>query len=751
MFLTRHIGSILRGNSTPFQILAACILASMLAFVPGFKQAPGLLVTLIVLIIVVNGNLTLSVQIGILAKLVSIPLVPVSFAIGRFLLDGPLQGFFKTMVNSPVLAFFGFEYYLVAGGQVVGLVFGILAGVVCSYLVTAFRKKMVSLEESSEKYKKWAGNFGVKMMTWIFLGGTKKKKSYDEFIGKKVGNPVRPLGIVFVLFVGGLCYCLSLFFKGPILTAALREGLERANGATVDVKSAKVDFKKNRLTVKGLAVADANNLEIDLVRAAKLEADINTKDLLRKRVKLDQVLISEATTGEKRKRPGVHVGPPPKVSEPPPSDDPNQKTIDDYFEQAMEIKERLAKLKEWIEGVSGDKEEEVAGDSKSGESKGSGKGSGAPDPSDKDSQSKGVAKQVEQYGHAWARALHLLEESPTFMVGEIVAEKVQVKGLEDETLDIRARNLSTHPWLVVEEKEVVVKSEKGTVGGRISLGGAEDAAANGNEITFHYRGIQAEEILKGIKMGGNQPVQGGTIDITAQGAWRKQTGDMVVEMPVVVTLNDAKIEIPQIGQANLGSVELPIVLRGPLDNPRIKVETKQVVSAVKDAAVGGVKQLAKEKAAGLLQEHLGDKIPGGLLNSAGGQGLQLPNLGGENGLNLPGGLFQKPEGGEQQGQTSPGLQIPQIGGKNGLQLPGGLFGQPKPAPAPNNTQPQQQSQPGQGLQIPKIGGENGIQLPEGLFQQPAPTNPQGQDAPQPEQPKTEDAVKGLLNNFLNGE
>ena len=75
MFLTRHIGSILRGNSTPFQILAACILASMLAFVPGFKQAPGLLVTLIVLIIVVNGNLTLSVQIGILAKLVSIPLV----------------------------------------------------------------------------------------------------------------------------------------------------------------------------------------------------------------------------------------------------------------------------------------------------------------------------------------------------------------------------------------------------------------------------------------------------------------------------------------------------------------------------------------------------------------------------------------------------------------------------------------------------------------------------------------------------
>ena len=118
------------------------------------------------------------------------------------------------MVNSPVLAFFGLEYYLVAGGQVVGLVFGILCGVACSYLVTAFRKKMVSLEASSEKYKKWAGNLGGKNDDLGIPGWVEKKKSYDEFIVKKVGNPVRPLGIVFVVLVGGLLYCLSLFFKG---------------------------------------------------------------------------------------------------------------------------------------------------------------------------------------------------------------------------------------------------------------------------------------------------------------------------------------------------------------------------------------------------------------------------------------------------------------------------------------------------------------------------------------------------------
>ena len=80
----------------------------------------------------------------------------------------------------------------------------------------------------------------------------------------------------------------------------------------------------------------------------------------------------------------------------------------------MEIKERLAKLKEWIE---------VVGDGKTGENKDGGKGTSAPYPSDKEAQSKGVAKQVELYGHSWARAMHLLEENPTFKVGEIVAEK----------------------------------------------------------------------------------------------------------------------------------------------------------------------------------------------------------------------------------------------------------------------------------------------------------------------------------------
>ncbi len=669
MSLSRSIGSILRGDSTPFQLMAACILASMLAFVPSFREAPGLLLCMVFLLIIVNANLGMSALIGGLAKLVSIPLVPVSFEVGRFLLDGPLQGIFKVMVNSPVLAFFGFEHYLVAGGQAVGLLFGVLTGVAAAWLVTKFRKQMVALEKGSEKFIKWSSNIGVKILSWVFLGGRKKKKSYEEFLGKKIGNPVRPLGIVFVVFLGLLFYSLGLLMKEDILTTVLREGLERANGATVEVDKAEVDFKSNKLTVEGLAIADASNLETDLFRAEKLEADINTKDLLRKRIKLDRILVRNATHGEKRDRPGEHVGKPPKVSEPPASNDPEQKTIDDYVKQATEIKQKLAKLKEWVEGMSGDKE----GDDKAGD-----KGKGASTP--KKTRAEEIKRQIEEFGHGSVRALHLLEEIPAVLVGEVLAEKVKVPGLEEEPVEIRGKNLSSHPWLVDAEKEIALKSSKGTFGARISLGGAESGSENGKAMEFHYKGIPAEDIVGGIKIGGKNPLKGGTLDISTQGVWSNQGDGMVVDLPLLVTLNNAQLEIPHLGTTTLGQLALPIAVKGPLDNPRIKVDSKQVVAAAKDAALSGGKQLIQEKGASFLKDKLGDKLPQGLIPGTG-------------------------EGGQ-------GIQLPKIGGGSGFKLPGGLFPQSKPSEE-------------------KPAAETGKEEEK-------------------KQPSNEDAVKGLLNNFLRG-
>jgi len=591
MFLTRKIGKILRGNSTPFQLIMACVLGTMMGFVPGFSQAPGLLIALTFALVVINANLVLAALVGVVAKLVARPLVPLAYSMGTFLLDGPAQGLFKTFVNAPVLAFFGIEYYTVTGGQFLGLILGLVIGVLLSFAMTSFRKKMADLEKSSEMFQTYSSKFWVRALVWIILGGGDSKESWDDFLAKKIGNPIRLLGIVFIVLFCSLLYILSMFFKGPILTATLQSGLERINGATVEIKDAEVDFKANRLTVTGLVFADATNLEYDLIRAEKLEADIDTSDLLRKRVRLDKVHLVDATHGEKRAYQAVLVGPSPKVSDPLPPVEPDDKTIEDYVVDSSEWKEKLAKLKEWIEQASGIKDK--VGDQIAQ----------LPDGA---KEEKAVLPEPDYF---YDRALHLLEESPSFTVGELLAEEVHVPFLETATLNIRCKNLSSHPHLVKEDKEVSISSSKGTLGMSLFLGGSSDGDDR-NEIAFFYKGLPVDEVLTGIKMGGTPPLQGGTIDISTDGNWKSQEGEMYVHLPVTVLVKGTTVAIPKLGQVQLDSLVLPVNIQGPLDNPRINVDTQAFSKFLLEAG----KSVLQKKITSEIQKQIGGNLPANLLN-----------------------------------------------------------------------------------------------------------------------------------------
>ena len=606
MLLTRKIGKILRGNSTPFQLIMACVLGTMLGFVPGFSQAPGLLVALTFALIIINANLVLAALMGVLAKLIAVPLIPLAYSIGKFLLDGPTQGVFKTFVNTPVLAFFGFEYYTVIGGQFIGLILGLVIGYLISLGMTSFRKKMADLEKSSVKFQTYSSKFWVRALGWIILGGGDPKKSWEDFLAKKIGNPLRSLGIVFVVLLGSLIYTLSLFFQGPILKAALQAGLERINGATVEVKEAELDFEANRLLVTGLAVADATNLEYDLIRAEKLEADIDTTDLLRKRVRLDNVHLVNPTHGEKRSYRAVQFIPSPKISAPLPAEQPDDKMIEDYVVDTAEWQEKLAKVKEWVEKASGikDKIEDKITQTQDGV------------------QSEKAALPKPDY--FYERALHLLEESPSFTVGELLAEEVHVPFLEAETLNIRCKNLSSHPQLVKEDKEVSISTSKGTLGLSISLGGPLSGENATHEITFFYKGLPLDEVLSGIKMVGSPPIQGGTIDISTNGNWKNREGGMYVHMPVTVMLKGATVSIPKLGQTQLDSLGLPINILGPLDNPRVKVDTQVFSSFLLEAG----KSVLQKKITSEIQKQIGGNLPGNLLDES------LQDL-------IPGGVGQK--------------------------------------------------------------------------------------------------------------
>ncbi|MBE36524.1 MAG: hypothetical protein CMI16_13380 [Opitutaceae bacterium] len=68
LFLIRKLEKLLRGNITPFRIIAGCVLGAMLGFMPGFSNAPGLIFALSFGLLVINGNLLLAGFVGIAAN-----------------------------------------------------------------------------------------------------------------------------------------------------------------------------------------------------------------------------------------------------------------------------------------------------------------------------------------------------------------------------------------------------------------------------------------------------------------------------------------------------------------------------------------------------------------------------------------------------------------------------------------------------------------------------------------------------------
>ncbi|MCZ6836214.1 MAG: DUF2062 domain-containing protein [Planctomycetota bacterium] len=583
----RQIGKILRGKATPLQIMMACILGSMIGFVPGFMNGPGLMIALVLLLVVLNANLGIALLTASLAKVLSLLIMPMSFQMGRILLDGPTQGLYKSMINAPILALFGFDHYVTTGGMVLGFVSGLVMGFIILTLLKRFRLKMANLESNSEAFKRLTSSFPARTAMFIFIGGGHGKKTYDEMLQKKIGNPIRIMGVVFAVLVVGLLYIVLQFASEPILTSAMKNGLESINGATVDLQSVDLNLKEGRLTITGLALADPNALERDIFKAVQIEADIAGADLLRKRMKLDRVVVSEASSGGTRANPGKHIGPPP---EPTPEDEdgwgfnPGEKSIDQYIKGAEIWKQRLAQARQWMEKISG---------------------SGVDDDTpDQETLKERLAREIAEKGYARVTASHLIDDAPTMWIAELIAEGVKSEQIKDEVFDIEAQNLSTHPYLVDDSPHVKITSRSGNILFESGLSSKNDPEAN--KLVLTLKQLKIDDIAKHLSIGGEPPMQGGKMKIQIDGTW-SDAGVGYLDLPMLITLRNTTLSLPGVGSSAVERFKLPITLRGPMDNPRITIDDDLLADALVQA---GADRLANEVRgeADKLLDDLGEKL-----------------------------------------------------------------------------------------------------------------------------------------------
>ncbi|MCB9898249.1 MAG: hypothetical protein H6825_09625 [Planctomycetes bacterium] len=592
MFGIRDWLEILRGSAHPLQIVLACLMGALLAFVPDpWGGGLGLTLFHFGLLLILNASLPLALFAWAPLKLLAMAAMPLSFDLGRWLVDGPGHEAIKWAANAPGLALLGLERYATVGGLLLAIPSGLIVGWLVQRAIGAFRRKMAKLEEESQRYgkvkEKVEHSWWMKLLIFALAGGKGGQDSYKELVEASKERPVRVSGLIVVALGAATIVFVPGLLGGPLLAPMVRDGLADWNGATVDLGGLSLDLTGGKLVLTDLAVADPEALSTDVFRAGRIEADVAVDDILRKRLSLDRVVVIDGESGATRAVPGERLGGPPKARQPPakkPGAKKDEKTVDDYLEKYDSLKERAARVREWLEKLSPSEEE------------------GAAQPDDATLEEE-LQRMIDELGYARVVARGLVDRSPTVLVRELLAEGVKTTWHPGDPLDVRAANLSSDPKLVAEAPTITVRSRSGDLLLDLGLGGTS-AAGGGDALVFHLRGLDTALLADVLPKSKGRPLlREGSLDLALDGGWGDgKVGEL--DLPLDVTLHDVTLDL--LGkEQTVDGVVLPFGLRGPLDNPRISFDDDALTSALQDAAEDAAKQRAKDELQGALKDKLG--------------------------------------------------------------------------------------------------------------------------------------------------
>ncbi len=105
-----------------------------------------------------------------------------------------------------------------------------------------------------------------------------------------------------------------------------------------------VSLLRGRLYVRDFQMADAKNLDRNLLEFEEMGGRISFSDLLRKRLVLEEAQITRARLDTRRETPARRIEiPEEEEPEEPPA--PEGKTLEDYVQKAKQLRQRLEQVK----------------------------------------------------------------------------------------------------------------------------------------------------------------------------------------------------------------------------------------------------------------------------------------------------------------------------------------------------------------------------------------------------------------------
>ena len=561
--MSRHrLFGLLLGRVTSEQLFLACLLGGVVGFVPWDHSGAALLALSLGALLTLNASVPIFTTIAGAGSLIALATHEQIDRVGSAVASGPLAGLLSRLAEAPLLAWAEWESNRVTGGASLGLLLGALSGVLLVQLVTRLRGRLAALEEGSEAFRAWTNKLWVRALAWLLLGGLPKEgfRSTLELKGRW-WRPAGVLGLA-VLLLGASTYLSLAQAKG--IRGALVGSLAQVTGAQVDCREAALSFATAKISVGGLAIADPEDLNRDLVRWESLEADLDAVALARHELVIERLVLTGATFDEPREEIAERIELPP-LSTRERSKPGKGKVVD--WRELVEDKERLEELLDQVRrgfellgGEGSDKEVERSAQEAAGIF--------LPPP---------------------APRTPLLRTRPRIHIIEAAWREIPLS--DGRTVDLVLSDLSDEPDLV--ERPMTTSAR--TSDGDLELTWSRESAQSWR---FQGGGSEVDAVRLAKDLGIEDKLVAGVLGVEVEG---------VVSSPGAQLVGEVQLQIKE-GRADIGSgvVSLPtdlvkLRLGGRLDEPEL-VDRDGAWRRWFTSAVGGV--LLEKAAEGGLKDLL---------------------------------------------------------------------------------------------------------------------------------------------------
>jgi uncharacterized protein (TIGR03546 family) len=583
----RKLLAVLRGGVSPPIIFLSVMVGFCFGLIPGWS---GLHTVIVIVMLILNIHTGLFLLSGALAKSLCFAAAPVLYHVGAWI-QAHLSFVLGLLESIPLIGMTDFNRYSVTGAILLGPIIGAIAGLLMARSVIGFRRKLLKLEEGSDKFKKWYSNRWVRIMDRVLIG--KRTKDAKSLFDAKT-KYIRKAGVALAAIVLVGSVIVTYLIKDSTIKDYASLKMTQANGAEVNLESLNLSALAGSISASGIQVTDPQKPQNNQLSIEKVAADVSLYNLLLGKLVMEQVELSNIKFDQQRSTPGTI--PESNAQEKPPVFDSNDfklenidfAKLDTYLKDAKALKEKLQKLRRWL-------------------------------PKADDKKTETQVKQIPQKYLDYLKARAIVPASPRIMAKKAILDKIQIAWPIFGNSKVLLTNVSDSP----KTAKLPITFEMTSYDTPASINVTIDYSSKDQvpKLSGTFNSFDMSKIQSGLSSNAGLMFTSGL----ASGQFSGTATNESIDLTLDITISNLKAKGQGKGVLGLGSdttsqafdalKELKTTIRvvGPVTEPRLVFDVKGLTEEFKKALVqAGKDRLANEIDSQLgkqIDEKLGDKVP----------------------------------------------------------------------------------------------------------------------------------------------